>query len=470
MKNDSYQLPDELVPEQYFCAKVFIPDRPEYRRAFLGAYFYLSKWVAWERDRENSGSIAASVWREAVDMTMDEWENGCGMTMTCEEIQACIDGIDLTGLVQITNNISCGGDSFITIDNPGQEPVINPPPLGTEPQEPVITPPDGVVIPTEPVDFGSQEPPDGFATWDEYDSGACQAANALVEFAYQTAVRMALFTSAESSVLAKIVVFVSSVFAGVWSGFFVPAMVIKLAEHLFSLAKVEDVGLLFTSVASYISANRQELVCSLYANRADSSGWENWLVDKLASATAGSLSSANSASSWLLSLTWLIPSNLGSQMLFGGNSYNVASPLPCDCVQNDGVWEFVLSGDTQVVNEGWNTPYRLSFDALCERNSQFSSGYLRAKLNLDPEIQSSSNVTITVLVDERSIGMSGVGIFLTSGVGVDEGSMVLSLGENVMTVDAKVNQIEIKSTVSRFEAGVQSFVFDMILDYQLVGE
>jgi len=120
----AYPLPDSVIPDSYFCAKVFIPDRPEYRRAFLGAYFHLSKWVAWERDRDGRGAIAASYWREAIDMTMDIWESGCEDSgdcdgcevceMTEEELENLIKGVLEDMTIQINQTVNCGcgcGDS-----------------------------------------------------------------------------------------------------------------------------------------------------------------------------------------------------------------------------------------------------------------------------------------------------------------------------------------------------------------------
>nr|CRY96564.1 hypothetical protein [uncultured prokaryote] len=468
VKGQAYLLPDNLVPDDMFCAKVFIPDEKEYRQAFLGAYFYLSKWVAWERDSDNSAAVAASVWREAVELTLDSWGDGCGgiFGMDCEEIRACIDGLDLSGLVQVTNNISCGGDSFISIPIVGGEPVITPPPIGDEPPSPNIPLPDGVQIP-DPVTVGEGDPPLGFDTWEDYDADACEAANALVEFSYQLSVRISGLLDSDLATVARLVVFLSSTFPVSWVGFFSSAMVLRLAEKAWSLARTEQLALLFGAIASYINANRKDLICELYERRGDAAGWENWLVGTLAQATGNLLEYANNYSAWLDLVTGAIPAGLGAQQVFGGVDFpSNANYIPCDCTQNDGVWVYVFSGDTQELNEGWNTQERLSFSAVCERNSSFSDGYIQAKLDIEPPILSPSTLTITLLQDDRDSGMTTLVCSLKSGVGIDQGSTDLQMGVNVIPIAvADVNRINIKSRAERSVSGPQNIAVDMTLDF-----
>lgn len=81
----AYPIPSNLLPVDDFCAKVYIPNGDDYRRAFLGAYTFFGSWVAWERDREHNATIAAGRWREAMEKTLDSWGDGCAGVPTDEE-------------------------------------------------------------------------------------------------------------------------------------------------------------------------------------------------------------------------------------------------------------------------------------------------------------------------------------------------------------------------------------------------
>lgn len=78
MKQPGYPLPDgELGEDDIVCQLVYLPDRPEYWQAFLGALSYMTTWRAWERDDDKRGKDAASNWREAFELTMECWRMTC---------------------------------------------------------------------------------------------------------------------------------------------------------------------------------------------------------------------------------------------------------------------------------------------------------------------------------------------------------------------------------------------------------
>lgn len=86
-----YALPDgDAYTEEVACIKVYVPDRPEYRRALLGSITYLGTWIAWERDEQKRGRDASRAWRRANDRTLNEWAEGCD----CEECEYCFASID----------------------------------------------------------------------------------------------------------------------------------------------------------------------------------------------------------------------------------------------------------------------------------------------------------------------------------------------------------------------------------------
>lgn len=94
-QNIGYLLPDgDAYTDELACLMVFYPDKPEYRQAFFGAYFYFSNWLAWERDSGKRGKDAAAAWRLAVEATM-----GCIEMNTCETmIQLLTEIRDNTGI------------------------------------------------------------------------------------------------------------------------------------------------------------------------------------------------------------------------------------------------------------------------------------------------------------------------------------------------------------------------------------
>lgn len=146
---DGYLLPDQLEPVDDLCFRVYVPNMPEYRRAFLGAYTSLGMWTVWERDSRKGGSIAASRWRDSIDKTLESWPDGCGCgddgvdDMTPDELRELIaeELKKMTITINNTNNCGCcgGGTSSGTVVSDGS----NLPPDGYD------TP---VIVPIEPVD------------------------------------------------------------------------------------------------------------------------------------------------------------------------------------------------------------------------------------------------------------------------------------------------------------------------------
>lgn len=90
-------LPDDLDPERR-CLQVHIPWNREYRAAWTGAIYELTRWFNWQRDGAHRGRLAAAVWaevfREMIDM-MDS-DNPCpcegeDMTDCCDPILEKLD-------------------------------------------------------------------------------------------------------------------------------------------------------------------------------------------------------------------------------------------------------------------------------------------------------------------------------------------------------------------------------------------
>lgn len=100
-----YLVPDPPEVEGLVCIKVYVPDDLIYIAAFWGAYEYFTTWLAWARDVNKLGKVAAAVWRSAFDISRAEYELGGGCDMS----------------VTVNNNISCGcgcGDGSSGADYP----------------------------------------------------------------------------------------------------------------------------------------------------------------------------------------------------------------------------------------------------------------------------------------------------------------------------------------------------------------
>lgn len=99
-----YPLPDgELGEDDIVCQLVYLPDRPEYWQALLGAISYMATWKAWERDADKRGKDAAANWREAFELTMECWRMAC-----LEDLKQDVADI----LVLLANRKDCCDDNL----------------------------------------------------------------------------------------------------------------------------------------------------------------------------------------------------------------------------------------------------------------------------------------------------------------------------------------------------------------------
>lgn len=152
--------PDPIADEEIACALVFYPDRDEYRRALIGSLSYLSTWLAWERDENKNGKIAAAAWKTALDLTLECWQ------------MSCLDGLiaDVAAIRQMMGLLAYCCDGTITYDPPT---VVDPP-----------------FVP------GVGDPPDNYgetpiADWDEWTEYACYNADSYVDYLIQQATSFA---------------------------------------------------------------------------------------------------------------------------------------------------------------------------------------------------------------------------------------------------------------------------------------
>jgi hypothetical protein len=106
-----YILPENVQPETLLCLKVYIPNDQLYLEAFSGAFNDFGRWTQWERDGTNRASLAATIWKDAIDFTYANAWLDCGDNMDCcDELIDRLTSIELAieGLNNMNVNVNCG--------------------------------------------------------------------------------------------------------------------------------------------------------------------------------------------------------------------------------------------------------------------------------------------------------------------------------------------------------------------------
>lgn len=232
-----YPLPaGELGEDDIVCQLVFLPDRPEYWQAFLGAYHYMTTWRAWERDEDKRGKAAAANWRAAFEMTMECWRMAC-----LEQLQQDVSDI----LFELRNQDCC---------NP-----IDP----TDGDQYTDDVEDGVGdVPQPIIDAGYAE---DAADWDGFDDYKCMIAHVVVTSMESKFRKMAPHVDAAAMVaggIASIAIIISAVWTGGLS-----LLLAGLISSLGGVALFYDAmisGSALETLADKIATNHDELVCAFY--------------------------------------------------------------------------------------------------------------------------------------------------------------------------------------------------------------
>lgn len=243
-KPKGFLLPAEIDPAENCYLIVAIPDHEDYREAFWGAYQRLGYWFSWERDELRRGKDAAARWREAVEETLELWEEiGC--------------------MSPLTINVNCGSGHadccrnviIINFDDdlhyePGQ-------------YEDIIELPGGEI------DDGVNPPPD-WIDYTSYQQYKCNTAHEIAQDLYQSLQNVGHWLSgleglATSTVLKLLTGdTMSKLIQGLVAlGFVTEAQVEKLIAAIANIAE-EDTGLLadFESVVDCLVYN--DLVCAMF--------------------------------------------------------------------------------------------------------------------------------------------------------------------------------------------------------------
>jgi hypothetical protein len=137
MRINGYLTPD-TQPADLACMKVYYPAHALYQAALLGSIGYLATWKAWEPDEEKTGKVAAELWKEALEKTVEELAEGCGQSATCDLCDMTRDELEqiiMESFENMTiNNIfnacgCCGGSSTGQVDQlPDDLPITTNPP------------------------------------------------------------------------------------------------------------------------------------------------------------------------------------------------------------------------------------------------------------------------------------------------------------------------------------------------------
>ena len=302
--------------------------------------------LLWEIYQEHDGTrvILSDGEKAIMESTIE------GLLMACEfdftpigdGLQAIADALENLPTSQFTCapdvTVNCGSSSdFIIIPGPGENPIINPGPLPDRPPTPddIIPLPDG--YPTEPFEPGTGTPPAPFATWGEYDEAACAAANAIVEFVYRMMRAISDFLAGDIytwGAMIAVIVNVNSYGLGV---VFTRLFVLKIAEIVGWLDDLGVAGDVAAGIADFTDANREQIVCAMYQNRANGSAAANAVIAPVMNFAAG-------VAAWQESLPWIanlvefsVPTTLMPAAIWAALAYENPNAVDCSTCEESEV-------------------------------------------------------------------------------------------------------------------------------------
>lgn len=238
------QIPNDWNGVDYCEYSICWPDSPQWEAVLRGVMTIPGEGRFWD---ENSGNIVET--QEIIEQTYSHNLANIGVLMSCSEnttnaLLAIAQAIASSGCGQTTGepDVYCyqssnfGIQNLITIDTGAQVPLY-----GTQP--PAILPESGYPV--------------GYETLEDYDADKCAKVNKFVDD-WETTFRN-LGTYAWYQSLAGLAV-LAACFVGV---IVVPYAAIPTI--LFILLATEGLSAGFIALANYISDNREDLVCTLYA-------------------------------------------------------------------------------------------------------------------------------------------------------------------------------------------------------------
>lgn len=329
-----YLIPDNVQPEGFRCFFVYIPDDDMYQYAFFGAYEFFGAWLAWERDEAKRGQLAAAAWKQAIEMTRDAM--GCESYDYTNAFELIAEAI---GRISISQTVNCGGgsDSLVCYGTDGQ-PTVNLTPY---------TPDDNVLPPTGddwPMDTETDEPPVGFDTWEDYDSHACEAANAYYELLVVVL-----------TVLGQVVAIAGDLVE--WLLSFAQKMAEKyeleagwmqrIINALITVDEVmdDDIDVIVSAVYDAIVNHQQAIVCMMYTNRHDIPAFQTEFRSQVTSFISDFMT-LQQGDMWVIGnfLDSLAPNSSTLEWLLNPLKFVLTvEPIDCSACISNGTTETVIS-------------------------------------------------------------------------------------------------------------------------------
>lgn len=324
-----YPLPDGVLGnDEIVCQLVYLPDRPEYWQALLGAISYMATWKAWERDSSKRGKDAAANWREAFELTMECWR------MTClEDLKQDVSDI----LVLMANRKDCCDDNVtynIQIE------------IGTE------------------IDPGVGDPPDFYGEtavtdWDDWLEHVCYNAHLYVDNLINMASQME-GAVAQSSIYIGLIAAALAVLS--FSGIGLPVAYLLAAGVVAGLVLTATTST-FDTTAEDLEDARESIVCALL------------LGHSIADAVETAL---GSGAAWDLFYQFADYSSATAAIYEGGyNEDYLPADTRDDCSCTEGYEMVVFAGQGYMVDQTHHAP---EFAAGCWQTSQ-----IRVEVEGDPE-------------------------------------------------------------------------------------
>ncbi|GAH56285.1 unnamed protein product, partial [marine sediment metagenome] len=210
------------------CQLVYLPDRPEYWQAFLGALSYMTTWKAWERDDDKRGKDAAENWREAFELTMGCWR------MTClDDLKSDVAAI----LAVLQLQLQCCDENSTYGESSEYETDIIPG-VGDDPET-----------------YGETEVED----WDEWTEYLCYQANEWVDELILQAGNWEVYLNAGGATIGLLAGSIVAISFFVVGGFVsVPILMLAFAGIAAGMTAT-----LFSDAADDIEAARDDIICAI---------------------------------------------------------------------------------------------------------------------------------------------------------------------------------------------------------------
>lgn len=261
MANKGYLLPGNLEPEDDVCFVVRVPNEIEYIRAFFGAYTQFGLWNVWERTGDNSGSVAASRWRDSIVKSL--------RVRICCDLVDCLEE-DGTLCINVNVNCGCGGggvsDFNFTINGGGCIPIAPNEVLYSDDIEDVA---EEVTQPLDPAgDFPDTIGGNDLSDWDDYSVYICDLAHHLVKItaAGLRELEVQVDRLLTYAGIAAVVAYLTPAGWGAKAG---TVAFSELLTALVELLGIEGMADSLSQLADEIESEptKTEIVCAIYENR-----------------------------------------------------------------------------------------------------------------------------------------------------------------------------------------------------------